>query len=82
MSAGIAAAVISYITQVFTPLESIGMEIQTIQSAAAGVHRINEFLDLPERKTVQNILLKITDPFFTYPIEFLKMLPSDMKKMT
>ena len=33
MSAGTAAAVISYITQVFTPLESIGMEIQTIQSA-------------------------------------------------
>ena len=49
MSAGTAAAVISYITQVFTPLESIGMEIQTIQSAAAGVHRINEFLQLPER---------------------------------
>lgn len=43
MSAGTAAAVISYITQVFTPLESIGMEIQTIQSAAAGVHRINYF---------------------------------------
>lgn len=43
MSAGTAAAVISYITQVFTPLESIGMEIQTIQSAAAGVHKINEF---------------------------------------
>ncbi len=50
MTAGTAAAVISYITQVFTPLESIGMEIQTIQSAAAGVHRINEFLQLPERK--------------------------------
>ena len=50
MTAGTAAAVISYITQVFTPLESIGMEIQTIQSAAAGVHRINEFLKLPERE--------------------------------
>ena len=49
MTAGTAAAVISYIKQVFTPLESIGMEIQTIQSAAAGVHRINEFLMLPER---------------------------------
>ncbi len=50
MTAGTAAAVISYIIQVFTPLESIGMEIQTIQSAAAGVHRINEFLKLPERE--------------------------------
>ncbi len=50
MTAGTAAAVISYITQVFTLLESIGMEIQTIQSAAAGVHRINEFWKLPERE--------------------------------
>ena len=53
MTAGTAAAVISYITQVFTPLESIGMEIQTIQSAAAGVHRINEFLRLPEREVAK-----------------------------
>ena len=71
MSAGTAAAVISYITQVFTPLESIGMEIQTIQSAAAGVHRINEFLDLPERKiAAEHIAENNLDPFFTYPIEF------------
>lgn len=71
MSAGTAAAVISYITQVFTPLESIGMEIQTIQSAAAGVHRINEFLDLPERKiAAEHIVENNLDPFFTYPIEF------------
>lgn len=71
MSAGTAAAVISYITQVFTPLENIGMEIQTIQSAAAGVHRINEFLDLPERKiAAEHIAENNLDPFFTYPIEF------------
>ncbi len=71
MSAGTAAAVISYITQVFTPLESIGMEIQTIQSAAAGVHRINEFLDLPERKiAAEHIAENNLNPFFTYPIEF------------
>lgn len=51
MSAGTAVAVISYISQVFTPLESIGMEIQTVQSAIAGVHRIDDFLDLSERET-------------------------------
>ena len=51
MSAGTAVAVISYISQVFTPLESIGMEIQTVQSAVAGVHRIDDFLDLSERET-------------------------------
>lgn len=51
MSVGTAVAVISYISQVFTPLESIGMEIQTVQSAIAGVHRINDFLALPEKET-------------------------------
>ena len=51
MSAGTAVAVISYISQVFTPLESIGMEIQTVQSAVAGVHRIGDFLALSERET-------------------------------
>ena len=52
MSAGTAVAVINYISQIFTPVESLGMEIQTIQSAVAGVHRINEFYaleELPER---------------------------------
>ena len=52
MSAGTAVAVINYISQIFTPVESLGMEIQTIQSAVAGAHRINEFYaleELPER---------------------------------
>ena len=52
MSAGTAVAVINYISQIFTPVERLGMEIQTIQSAIAGVHRINEFYaleELPER---------------------------------
>lgn len=56
MSAGTAVAVINYISQIFTPVESLGMEIQTIQSAVAGVHRINEFYaleELPER--VRNV---------------------------
>ena len=46
MSAGTAVAVINYISQIFTPVESLGMEIQTIQSALAGIHRINEFFKL------------------------------------
>ena len=48
MSAGIAVAVMNYISQIFTPVESLGMEIQTIQSAFAGVYRINEFFGLEE----------------------------------
>lgn len=47
MSAGTAVAVINYISQMFSPVESLGMEIQTIQSAVAGVRRINEFFELP-----------------------------------
>ena len=48
MSAGTAVAVINYISQIFGPVESLGMEIQTIQSAVAGIHRINEFFALEE----------------------------------
>ena len=61
MSAGTAIAVINYISQIFTPVESLGMEIQTIQSAIAGVHRINEFYaleELPER--VRNLEIPVT----------------------
>ena len=48
MSAGTAVAVMNYISQIFDPVESLGMEIQTIQSALAGVKRINEFLSQDE----------------------------------
>lgn len=47
MSAGTAVAVINYISQIFAPIESLGMEIQIIQSAIAGVRRINEFFSQP-----------------------------------
>ena len=50
MSAGTAVAVMNYISQIFTPVESLGMEIQTIQSAIAGIHRINEFFTLEKKK--------------------------------
>lgn len=53
MSAGTAVAVINYISQIFTPVESLGMEIQTIQSALAGIHRINEFFALEENPDVK-----------------------------
>ena len=49
MSVGTSVAVINYISRIFAPIESIGMEIQTIQSAMAGVKRINAFLAQPER---------------------------------
>ena len=53
MSAGTAVAVINYISQIFGPVESLGMEIQTIQSALAGIHRINEFFGLEEKEPLE-----------------------------
>lgn len=49
MSVGTSVAVINYISRIFAPIESLGMEIQTIQSAMAGVRRIDAFLDQSER---------------------------------
>ena len=49
MSVGTSVAVVNYISRIFAPIESLGMEIQTIQSAMAGVRRIDAFLDQPER---------------------------------
>ena len=49
MSVGTSVAVINYISRIFAPIESLSMEIQTIQSAMAGVERIDAFLGQPER---------------------------------
>ena len=50
MSVGTSVAIINYISRIFTPIETLGMEIQTIQSAMAGVERIDAFLAQPERE--------------------------------
>jgi len=54
ITVGTAVAIIAYVGKVFNPLESIGMEIQNIQSAVAGVKRINEFLQETEREMPEN----------------------------
>ncbi|MDO5338821.1 MAG: ABC transporter ATP-binding protein [Eubacteriales bacterium] len=80
MSAGTAVAVINYISQIFTPVENLGMEIQTIQSAIAGVHRINEFFEMDEfsvkkdsyitenmtKKTDNDVLVDFNNVTFAY----------------
>ena len=63
MSAGTAVAVISYIGQIFTPVESLGMEIQSIQSAMAGVRRIDELLAEPERTAVPENVAAVPGAF-------------------
>jgi ATP-binding cassette subfamily B multidrug efflux pump len=52
VTVGGAVAVISYVEKVFTPLSDIGMEIQSIQQAAAGVRRIGELLGEAEERPV------------------------------
>lgn len=52
MSVGTATALISYVNKVFKPLESIGMEIQNVQTAVAGITRINTLFH--EKEMTQN----------------------------
>ena len=72
MTAGTAAAVIAYVSSFFGPLENIGMEIQNVQSAMAGVRRINEFLKETEEKTSPNQIqeettaVRVSDMSFRY----------------
>ena len=43
MTVGTVVALIAYVRLIFSPIESIGMEIQNIQSAMAGISRLKEF---------------------------------------
>jgi ABC-type multidrug transport system fused ATPase/permease subunit len=58
MNAGTAAALIAYVGKIFGPLAGIGMEIQNIQTASAGIARIQEFMNLPERKMPSKEILQ------------------------
>ena len=62
MSVGTSVAVINYISRIFSPIESLGMEIQTIQSAMAGVKRIDAFLTGAGKSTVFRLLLGLYAP--------------------
>lgn len=50
LTAGQAVSMIAYILALFSPLEALGMEIQSIQTAAAALERVTQFLELPEEK--------------------------------
>lgn len=60
LSAGDTVMIINYISQIFSPIESIGMEITTIQSALSGIKRINDFLNLKEKDIQLNQEIKDT----------------------
>ncbi|PKM76645.1 MAG: ABC transporter ATP-binding protein [Firmicutes bacterium HGW-Firmicutes-15] len=48
ISLGMVAASIDLISNLFTPIENLGMELQNIQQAVSGMHRVNDFYNEPE----------------------------------
>ena len=48
ISLGMVAASIELISNLFAPIENLGMELQNIQQAVSGIHRVNDFYSLPE----------------------------------
>lgn len=66
MSAGNAVMCMQYISKVFGPIEIIGMEIQTIQSSIAGIHRIQDFFASKEKQAFQPVSnIQTTNPIIS-----------------
>lgn len=57
VSVGMVAAAIELISNIFAPIEGLGMELQSIQEAVAGIKRVNEFLC--EEEEQKHIELKL-----------------------
>lgn len=89
ITTGGSVTLINYISNIFSPIESIGMEIQTVQGAIASANRINNFLALTDRKrpseAIQeesNIAVSFENVDFSY-VESKKVLSDisfDIKK--
>ncbi|MDD3852980.1 MAG: ABC transporter ATP-binding protein [Syntrophomonadaceae bacterium] len=56
ISLGMVAASIDLISNLFTPVEKLGMELQNIQQAIAGVQRVNDFYNEAEDDEKDNTL--------------------------
>lgn len=74
ITVGSAVAIIAYVGKVFNPIESIGMEIQNIQTAIAGIKRIDEFLEeeeapLYEEEEAQGTDVRFEQVSFAYDPE-------------
>ena len=54
MSVGTSVTVMSCISNIFTPISSLGMEAEQIVSAFAGIRKIDAFLSLKERSIPQD----------------------------
>ena len=60
VSAGTGVALMTYITKIFDPIESLGKEIQAIQEAQAAFCRLNDFMALPEKRMSDTAILPYT----------------------
>lgn len=60
ISLGMLAASIELISNLFTPIENLGMELQDIQQAISGIRRVNEFY-LGNEDASKNINLQAKD---------------------
>lgn len=71
MSVGMVISSISLISDLFSPIEALGMEIQTIQKSLASVKRINQYfkLEVKEKNVetmVESISFNLKDVYFKY----------------
>jgi len=48
ISLGMVAASIDLISNLFTPIDNLGMELQNMQQAVSGIQRVNDFYNEPE----------------------------------
>jgi ATP-binding cassette subfamily B protein len=60
ISLGMVAASIELISDLFAPIENLGMELQSIQHAVSGIERVNDFYNEPE-DGYKNHELKVED---------------------
>ena len=59
LSLGMLSAAIEYIKNLFSPIEQLGMELQTIQKALSGLKRVNEFFNEKDEDLKEDISLDI-----------------------
>ncbi|WP_294561539.1 ABC transporter ATP-binding protein [uncultured Traorella sp.] len=55
LTIGMCAASIELMSQLFTPIEDLGNELQSIQQAVSGMKRIEDFYQLPEEKVERTL---------------------------
>lgn len=55
ISLGIVAGAIELIGSLFVPIESLGMELQSIQQSVAGIRRVNDFFKEPDEAPKLNL---------------------------